>query len=259
MGGAFRDDEVAARQRADVLDERVRELEAEKLALEARLSGGPPSGSTPQRRGPSLASIVLSVGSLGLVSTLFVVRALPVAVLVAVMLMAMTLVWAIVLRQYVTAAPGMVWVVTGGRAQPQADGSVRNYRLLLPGQRRLLLPLVEVATSMSLRPFRVSVRMEHAFARGGTVARARVVAMMGLDRANLAPAVERFLGQPESAVVQVAEAALEGALREALADTDAGRPQELESALRAALDDDLERLGLALDTLLSIEVRPVSG
>ena len=53
MGGAFRDDEVAARQRADVLDERVRELEAEKLALEARLSGGPPSGSTPQRRGLS--------------------------------------------------------------------------------------------------------------------------------------------------------------------------------------------------------------
>ena len=39
MGGAFRDDEVAARQRADVLDERVRELEAEVQSLRLSEAG----------------------------------------------------------------------------------------------------------------------------------------------------------------------------------------------------------------------------
>ena len=257
MGGAFRDDQVAARERADALEQRVRELEGEKNALEARLDGPSATRLTGRASGPSIVTIALGLGALGLFGGLVLARALPIALLVAVALVTMTLVWGIGLRQFVTAGPGELWVVTGGRSVVQADGIARGYHLLWPGDRRLLIPLVEVATSMSLQPFRVQVRLNEAHARDGATVEANAVAVITLDRAQPHHAIERFLGRPEAEIAEVSRDVLTSALRRALTRHPHGDTDALQAELLTTLREDLAKLGLVVDTLLSVDAHPV--
>jgi uncharacterized membrane protein YqiK len=152
-----------------------------------------------------------------------------------------------------------VWVVSGGRSTTLPDGSVVGYRLLRPGEQRFLIPFLELATSMSLRPFPVNTRLDRVYAPGGEAWVVEASVLLKLDPANLPSAVERFLGQPEEAMARIGREVLEGALRETLAQGAPGDREGLHARLEETLGESLSKLGLAVEAVLGLDARRPPG
>ena len=146
-------------------------------------------------------------------------------------------------------------VVSGGASVPLPDGRVVGYRLLRPGEQRFLIPFVELATSMSLRPFPVNAHLERVFAPGGETWTVEASLLLKVDPTNPHGAVERFLGQPEEAIARIGREVLEGALRETVAEQAPGDRERLRALLEARLDENLSTLGLAVETLLGLDAQ----
>lgn len=257
MAGAFRDDDVAARQRADALEQRVVALEAEKQALTEQLARKP---YTPSRKNAlPMAVLPLVLGGLLLLTIAALAARVPVRLLVGcVMLLALVL-SPLMMRQLLRAGPGELWVISGGASVPLPDGRVVGYRLLRPGEQRFLIPFLELATSMSLRPFPVSTRLERVFAPGGETWTVEASLLMKLDPQNLHGAVERFLGQPEEAIARIGREVLEGALRETMAKQAPSDRERLHARLEETLEENLLELGLTVEAVLGLEAQPARG
>jgi uncharacterized membrane protein YqiK len=104
----------------------------------------------------------------------------------------------------------------------------------------------------------VEATLARVHASGGVTVQARAVAVVTLDRAHPDAAVERFVGRPESDIADVSRDVLASALRLTLATHPHDDVDALRASLIAALRDDLGRLGLVLDTLLSVEAHPTA-
>lgn len=257
MAGAFRDDDVAARQRADALEQRVVALEAEKQALTEQLARKP---YTPSRKTAlPMAALPLVLGGLLLVIIAALAVRVPVRLMAGGVVLLTVALGGVMMRRVLRAGPGELWVISGGASVPLPDGRVVGYRLLRPGEQRFLIPFVELATSMSLRPFPVSTRLERVFAPGGETWAVEASLLVKLDPQNLHDAVERFLGQPEEAIARIGREVLEGALRETLAEQAPTDRERLRARLEETLGENLSKLGLIVEAVLGLDAQPARG
>ena len=123
------------------------------------------------------------------------------------------------------------------------------------GGRKLKLPLVEVVDSMDLTNMPISVAVQGAFSSGGIPLNVEGVANVKIpgEEPILGNAIERFLGKSREEIMLIAKETLEGNLRGVLAKL---TPEEVNTdknafarQLMEEADQDLNRLGLVLDTL----------
>jgi hypothetical protein len=123
MAGAFRDDDLAARQRADALEQRVQALEAEKQALTEQLARKPYTPS--QKKALPIALLPLLLGGLLLLATGATAGRVPVRFLAGGVVLLAAVLGAVMMRQLLRARPGELWVISGGPATP-APGRQRG-------------------------------------------------------------------------------------------------------------------------------------
>ncbi len=123
------------------------------------------------------------------------------------------------------------------------------------GGRKLKLPLVEVVDSLDLTNMPINVEVAGAFSHGGIPLNVEGVANVKIGGVEpiLGNAVERFLGKTRDEIMLIAKETLEGNLRGVLAKL---TPEQVNNdklafakQLMEEADQDLNRLGLVLDTL----------
>jgi flotillin len=142
------------------------------------------------------------------------------------------------------ASPNEVLIFSGG-----------NGYKLLKGGRRMRIPLLERVAHMDLTNMTVDVTVTNAYSRGGIPLTVQGVAnfKVASHQPQLGQALERFLGMPREALVQVAKDTLEGNLRGVLSQLSPEEVNEDKIAFAEKLleeaEHDLGKLGLALDVL----------
>ncbi|RMG99641.1 MAG: flotillin family protein [Deltaproteobacteria bacterium] len=117
------------------------------------------------------------------------------------------------------------------------------------------IPILERVDRMDMRTMSVDIVVQNAYSAGNIPLRIHAIANVKIhsDPALLRNAIERFLGRAEDEIRLVAQQTLEGALREVLAQMTPEQVNEdrltfAENLARSARDD-LDKLGLQLDTL----------
>jgi flotillin len=148
--------------------------------------------------------------------------------------------------------PNEVLVFSGTRRR--VAGRPARYRLV-HGGRGLRIPLLERVDSLELTNMVITVGVKGAYSKGGIPLNVESVANVKVasEEPILGNAIERFLGKPRAEVVRVAKETLEGNLRGVLAtltpeEVNSNRARFAQSLLQEA-DQDLQKLGLVLDTL----------
>ena len=148
--------------------------------------------------------------------------------------------------------PNKILVISG--RQQTVNGRRVGYRVEFGGQ-TYCIPILEKVDTMDMRTMPVPLEVKNAYAKGGTPLNIQAIANMKIsnDPKIIRNAIERFLGRSPDEIKRVARETLEGNLRGVVATLTPEQLNEdrLEFANRIAEDvkDDMERLGLQLDTL----------
>lgn len=148
--------------------------------------------------------------------------------------------------------PYRILVISG--RQQAVNGRRVGYRVEFGGQ-TYCIPILETVQSMDMRTMPVSIEVKNAYAKGGTPLSIQAIANVKISShpVIVRNAIERFLGRNSEEIKRVARETLEGNLRGVVATLTPEQLNEdrLEFANRIAEDvkDDLEKLGLQLDTL----------
>lgn len=167
---------------------------------------------------------------------------------------AFVLIGIIISRIIYICPPNQVLIFSGGHRKLAGDNRVIGYRVV-QGGRGLKIPLIEVVDRMDLTNMIIELRVQGAYSRGGIPLNVQGVANVKISSktAQLANAVERFLGMTREQIMAVARETLEGNLRGVLSTL---TPEEVNQdrekfagELLHEADHDLARLGLELDTL----------
>ena len=173
-------------------------------------------------------------------------------VLFGVLLLALATVAAVAQRLLHICQPNEVLIFSGTRRR--VDGRPLRYRLV-HGGRGLRIPLLERVDSLDLTNRVITVAVKGAYSKGGIPLNVESVANVKVasEEPILGNAIERFLGKPSDEVMRVAKETLEGNLRGVLAtltpeEVNGDRTRFAQCLLQEA-DQDLKKLGLALDTL----------
>jgi flotillin len=156
---------------------------------------------------------------------------------------------------YAVCQPNQVLVIYGGRRRSRGgDGRQLGYRLLKGGS-SFVFPLLEEVMAMDLGNLIIPLAVRDALTRGGI--RVSVDAVANVKVASREPAidaaVERLLGKDGKEIKALAQVTLESNLRGVLATL---TPEQVNAdreafalAMLAEAEDDLQRLGLELDSL----------
>jgi flotillin len=145
-------------------------------------------------------------------------------------------------------------LIFSGRKHRTPDGREIGFRVV-HGGRGVRVPIVEEVVRMDVSNISVNMQVNGAYSEGGIPLTVTAVANVKIstDRRFMANAIERFLGVPRAEIGRVAKETLEGHLRGVLATM---TPEEVNEdrlkfakQLQASANPDLEKLGLALDTL----------
>lgn len=145
-------------------------------------------------------------------------------------------------------------LIFSGRDRRLADGSTVGYRIVKGGW-SIRRPIIEQVDRMDLRIFPVRIDTSGAYSKGGIPLSVHAIANVKIssDESDIHNSIERFLGRDRQEMVRVAKETLEGNLRGVLATL---TPEEVNEnrlkfaeELAAAVNPDLEKLGLQLDTL----------
>ncbi|MEY2979077.1 MAG: flotillin family protein [Prochlorotrichaceae cyanobacterium] len=148
--------------------------------------------------------------------------------------------------------PYRILVISG--RQQTVNGRRVGYRVEFGGQ-TYCIPILETVQSMDMRTMPVPIEVTNAYAKGGTPLNIQAIANVKISShpVIVRNAIERFLGRNPEEIKRVARETLEGNLRGVVATLTPEQLNEdrLEFANRIAEDvkDDLEKLGLQLDTL----------
>jgi flotillin len=178
---------------------------------------------------------------------LVVVAALFVAV-AALMLIAL------IRRLLYIARPNEALIISGS-SYTTTDGQSVGYKVVRQGRRTYKIPLIERIDRIDMTLLPVDVVVHNAYSRGNIPLKIHAIANVKVHSSDrfINNAIERFLGKPAAEIQLVARQTLEGALREVLAQL---TPEEInEDRLKFAqslintAEDDLDKLGLQLDTL----------
>lgn len=162
------------------------------------------------------------------------------------------------------ARPSEALVFSGG-SHVAEDGSKVGYRLVKNGQRAIRVPILETVSALDMTVLPIDVVVQNAYSRGNIPLEIHAIANVKIhsDAKWLRNAVERFLNKSKADIQLVAQQTLEGALREVLAQL---TPEEVNEdrlkfaeKLIHAVEDDLQKLGMQLDTLKIQSVSDATG
>jgi flotillin len=146
-------------------------------------------------------------------------------------------------------------LIFSGRSYTLPDGTTVGYKVLRNGRRGFKLPFLEEVTRIDMRLIPVDIVVQNAYSKGNIPLQIHAIANVKVhsDDRFIGNAIERFLGRNQDEIRMVAQQTLEGALREVLALL---TPEEVNEdrlkfahKLVDAAEDDLDKLGLQLDTL----------
>jgi flotillin len=145
--------------------------------------------------------------------------------------------------------------VVGQPAEHMGAGKGRAWRI----------PLLELVDRLDMSAMSIDVYVQNAYSAGNIPLKIHAIANVKIspDPRLIRNAIERFLGRSTQEIHQVARQTLEGALREVLAQMtpEAVNHDRLEFAnnLARSAQDDLDKLGLQLDTLKIQHVADETG
>jgi flotillin len=159
----------------------------------------------------------------------------------------------IVRNLYYICQPSEVLIFAGTPQQTPGGRSV-GYRLVKGGS-SIRVPLLERAMRMDLTNMIIELRVSNAYSKGGIPLKVDGVANIKIagEEPTIHNAIERLLGKSREEIEQMAKETLEGNLRGVLASLTPEQVNEDKIAFAKSLldeaEEDLEKLGLVLDTL----------
>ena len=165
-------------------------------------------------------------------------------------------VWAFVvlLRQlYYICQPSEV-LIFAGLKRSFSSGQRYGYRTVRGGS-AVRIPLVEEVMRMDLSNMIIDLRVDNAYSKGGIPLNVSGVANIKIsgDEPGIHNAIERLIGKSQDEIRHIAKETLEGNLRGVMSSL---TPEQLNEdkvtfarTLLEEAEDDLQRLGLVLDTL----------
>ena len=164
--------------------------------------------------------------------------------------------WAfiILLRQlYYICQPSEVLIFAGLRRRT-GSGQKVGYRTVRGGS-ALRIPVLEEVMRLDLSNMIIDLRVENAYSKGGIPLNVSGVANIKIsgDEPGIHNAIERLIGKSQDEIRHIAKETLEGNLRGVMSSL---TPEQLNEdkltfarTLLEEAEDDLQRLGLVLDTL----------
>ncbi len=158
----------------------------------------------------------------------------------------------IIKNLYYICQPNEVLIFAGG-SQRAGDRKV-GYRLVKGGS-SIRTPLLEKVMRMNLTNMIIELKVSNAYSKGGIPLQVDGVANIKIagEEPTIHNAIERLLGKPRKEIEKIAKETLEGNLRGVLASLTPEQVNEDKIAFAKSLldeaEEDLEKLGLVLDTL----------
>ncbi len=156
-------------------------------------------------------------------------------------------------------------LIFSGKHYTTEDGQQLGYKVVRQGRRAFKMPVIERIDRMDMTLIPVDVVVQNAYSRGNIPLQIHAIANVKVHSKEryIGNAIERFLGKPIGEIQLVAQQTLEGALREVLAqltpeEVNEDRLKFAEKLIHAA-EDDLDKLGLQLDTLKIQSVSDETG
>ena len=166
----------------------------------------------------------------------------------------------IIKNLYYICQPNEVLIFAGSSQKSGAsDASSRETRKLgyrlVKGGSSLKTPLLEKVMRMNLTNMIIELKVSNAYSKGGIPLQVEGVANIKIagEEPTIHNAIERLLGKPRKEIEKIAKETLEGNLRGVLASLTPEQVNEDKIAFAKSLldeaEEDLEKLGLVLDTL----------
>jgi flotillin len=164
--------------------------------------------------------------------------------------------WAfiVLLRQlYYICQPSEALIFSGLR-RTTSTGQIVGYRTVRGGS-SLRIPLLENVMRLDLSNMIIDLRVENAYSKGGVPLNVSGVANIKIsgEEPSIHNAIERLIGKSQQEIHHIAKETLEGNLRGVMASL---TPEQLNEdkitfarTLLEEAEDDLQKLGLTLDTL----------
>ena len=158
-----------------------------------------------------------------------------------------------VLKNFLVIGKPNQLLVFSGRKGRLEDGTRVGWRYIAGG-RSIRIPLLEKVDMMELTTLPIDIKIRGAYAKGNIPVSVDAVAnaKITLEEPLVHNAIERFLGKPMNEIRQVAKETLEGTLRGVLAQLTPEEinhdRQKLSEVLKTEVQDDLQKLGLMVDT-----------
>jgi len=160
--------------------------------------------------------------------------------------------------------PNEVMIFSGRRFMDK-DKKEIGYRVIRGG-RGLKIPLIETVRTLSLNTMPIEMDVSGALTKGTIPVNVKAMAnvkIAGSMEQGLGNAIERFLGKSATAIAATAREILEGTLRGILAtmEPEEANANRLALAQQVAKDarEDMQRLGLILDTFKIQEIKDDKG
>ena len=159
--------------------------------------------------------------------------------------------------------PSEVLIFAGGKHKT-SDGREVGYRLVKGGS-SIQTPLLERTFRMDLGNIIIDLEVTNAYSRGGIPLNVQGVANIKVagEEPTIHNAIERLLGKTRKQIEQLAKETLEGNLRGVLASLTPEQVNEDKIAFAKNLleeaEDDLEKLGLVLDSLQIQQISSNAG
>lgn len=145
-------------------------------------------------------------------------------------------------------------IVFTGRTYKLPEGRKSNMKVLFGGG-GWRIPIVEKVYTMDMTALPCDVTVRNAYSKGNIALNVQAIANVKIsnDQKVVGNAIERFLGKSEKEIQRVAKETLEANLRNILATLTPEQVNEdrlkFASAVGEEVEEDLEKLGLMLDTL----------
>ncbi len=158
----------------------------------------------------------------------------------------------IIKNLYYICQPNEILIFAGSQ-QRQGDRQL-GYRLVKGGS-SIRTPLLEKVMRMNLTNMIIELKVSNAYSKGGIPLKVDGVANIKIagEEPTIHNAIERLLGKPREEIEKIAKETLEGNLRGVLASLTPEQVNEDKIAFAKSLldeaEEDLEKLGLVLDTL----------
>jgi flotillin len=159
----------------------------------------------------------------------------------------------VIRNYYHICQPSEVLIFAGSR-RSTATGKTVGYRLVKGGS-SIRLPMIEQVYRMDLTNMIIDLKAVNAYSKGGVPLIVEGVANIKIagEEPILHNAIERLLGKKRKEIEQLAKETLEGNLRGVLANLTPEQANADQIAFAKSLleeaEDDLEKLGLVLDSL----------